>query len=451
MASAEAAGQQPHPVPATGGQPARTTVREAVRELDRERVDHRFKGLPPDAAGAGLTVGELATQHRDLHTGGFTTPVLTLDGEALDHNLAALAAFCDRHGLEFAPHGKTCMAPRLFERQLELGAWGITVAMPHQARVCRAFGIRRIFLANELVDAPALHWVAAELAADPEFEFVAYVDSVRGVALMDAALAGRTTRPVDVVVELGAGAEGRTGVRTAAECLEVARAVAAAPTLRLAGVAGYEATMPGADADSVREWLRRLVALAADFDAAGLFKGTGLERIVVSAGGSEWFDAVAEVFAGIPELSLPVQRLLRSGAYVSHDHGWYSGLTPFNRHPEEGGLLPAFRLWTQVVSRPTPGQAFVNAGKRDIAYDLGLPEVLAVRGADGTERPGTGITVVKLSDQHAWLETAPGAALEVGDRVALGMAHPCTIFEKWPLIPVTGPDGTVTELVRTFF
>ncbi|MEV4193585.1 hypothetical protein AB0J65_19665, partial [Streptomyces toxytricini] len=191
MASAEAAGQQPHPDPATGGKPARTTVREAVRELDRERVDHRFKGLPPDAADAGLTVGELAAQHRDLHTGGFTTPVLTLDGEALDHNLAALAAFCDRHGLEFAPHGKTCMAPRLFERQLEQGAWGITVAMPHQARVCRAFGIRRIFLANELVDAPALHWVAAELAADPEFEFVAYVDSVRGVALMDAALAGR--------------------------------------------------------------------------------------------------------------------------------------------------------------------------------------------------------------------------------------------------------------------
>ncbi|MFF5445303.1 alanine racemase [Streptomyces sp. NPDC012888] len=425
---------------------------EAIRRLADEPLDHRFKGLPPDAETAGLTAGQLAAQRRDLYTGGFTTPVLTLDADALDHNLRALAAFCERHDLAFAPHGKTCMAPQLFRRQLELGAWGITVAMPHQARVCRAFGVDRIFLANELVDAPALHWVADQLAADPAFRFVCYVDSVRGVELMDAALAGRPGSRVDVVIELGAGAEGRTGVRTEEECRTLAGAVAAAAHLRLVGVAGYEATMPGADAGTVRAWLRRLVSLAADLDKDGLFAGLGPdEEIVVSAGGSEWFDAVAEVFAEVPVLSRPVLRLLRSGAYVSHDHGWYSGLTPFNRIPEEGGLRPAFRLWTQVVSRPHPGQAFVNAGKRDIAYDLGLPEVLAVRGADGTERPGDGIRVTKLSDQHAWLETAPQARVEVGDWVALGMAHPCTIFEKWPMIPLVEADGTVGGLVRTFF
>ncbi|MFG2294914.1 alanine racemase [Streptomyces sp. NPDC048603] len=425
---------------------------EATRRLADEPVDHRFKGLPPDAQAAGLTVGQLAAERRSLYGGGFTTPVLTLDAEALEHNLAALAAFCERHGLGFAPHGKTCMAPQLFERQIELGALGITVAMPHQARVCRAFGIEKIFLANELVDAPALRWVAAELAADPDFRFVCYVDSVRGVELMDAALRGHTERRVDVVVELGAGAEGRTGVRTEAECHEIAAAVVATDTLRLSGVAGYEATMPGADATTVRAWMERLVALAADFDKAGLFAGRDLPEIIVSAGGSEWFDVVADVFSAVPELSLPVLKLLRSGAYLSHDHGWYSGLTPFkDRIPEEGGLQPAFRLWTQVVSRPTPGQAFVNAGKRDIAYDLGLPQVLAVRGADGRERPGTGITVAKLSDQHAWLDTEEGTGLEVGDWVALGMAHPCTIFEKWPLIPVVEPDGTVTDCIRTFF
>ncbi|MFE1872025.1 amino acid deaminase [Streptomyces sp. NPDC059496] len=425
---------------------------DPVKDLADEPVDHRFKGLPPDAQAHGLTVGRLAAERRDLYTGGFTTPVLTLDADALEHNLAALGTYAARHDLAFAPHGKTPMAPQLFRRQLEHGAWGITVAMPHQARVCRAFGIRTIFLANELVDAAALRWVADELAADPGFRFVCYVDSVRGVELMDAALHGHSAT-LDVVLELGAGAEGRTGLRTDDECQAVAQAVAASPALRLAGVAGYEATMPGADADSVRAWLRRLTALAADLDKQGLFTGTGLDEVIVSAGGSEWFDAVADVFAGIPELSLPVLPLLRSGAYVSHDHGWYSGLTPFNRVPEEGGLLPAFRLWTQVVSRPTPGQAFVNAGKRDIAYDLGLPEVLAVRSArDGVERAATGIRVTKLSDQHAWVETdADATPLEVGDWVSLGMAHPCTIFEKWPLIPVVQADGAVTDYVRTFF
>ncbi|MFE4622810.1 amino acid deaminase [Streptomyces mirabilis] len=420
-------------------------ARLAADRLAADRVDHRFKGLPPDAEG--LTVGELAAQRRGLFTGGFTTPVLALSAERLTHNLELMETYAVRHGLAFAPHGKTSMAPQLFWRQIEHGAWGITLAVPHQVRVAREFGIERIFLANELVDAAALRWIASELAADPDFRFVCYVDSVRGVELMDAALHG-STRPVDVVVELAAGAGARTGVRTEAECAAVADAVAATRTLRLVGVAGYEGEVPGADPERVHAWLRRLTALAVDFDKAGRFEG--LAEIVVSAGGSAWFDAVADVFSELPDLSLPVLKLLRSGAYVSHDDGHYRRLTPFTRVPEEGALHPAFRLWAQVVSRPSPEQAFVNAGKRDAAYDLDLPEAQVVR-RDGAERPATGLTVTALSDQHAWLSTDPEADVEVGDWVGLGLSHPCTSFDKWQLIPLVEADGTVVDYVRTFF
>ncbi|MER7740199.1 alanine racemase [Streptomyces sp. NPDC096538] len=420
-------------------------VLDALARLAEERVGHRFKGLPPDAEG--LTVGELAAQRRNLFTDGFTTPVLALSAERLEHNLAALETFAERHGLAFAPHGKTSMAPQLFRRQTERGAWGITLAVPHQVRVAREFGIERVFLANELVDAAALRWIAAEQDADPAFRFACYVDSVRGVELMDAALAG-ASRPVDVVVELAAGEGARTGVRTEAECAAVADAVAAARALRLVGVAGYEGEVPQADPERVRAWLRRLVALAVDFDEAGRF--AGLDEIVVSAGGSAWFDAVADVFAEVPKLSAPVLKLLRSGAYVSHDDGHYQRLTPFNRVPGEGGLEPAFRLWTQVVSRPSAEQAFTNAGKRDAAYDLDLPVARVVR-RDGVERPATGIEVTGLSDQHAWLRTSSEADLEVGDWVGLGLSHPCTSFDKWALIPVAEADGTVVDYIRTFF
>ncbi|WP_324787386.1 amino acid deaminase [Streptomyces sp. H51] len=417
----------------------------ALARLAGERVDHRFKGLPPDADG--LTVGELAAQRRNLFTGGFTTPVLALSAERLEHNLALMEAYAARHGLAFAPHGKTSMAPQLFHRQTERGAWGITLAVPHQVRVARAFGVRRAFLANEVVDPAALRWIAAERDADPDFRLICYVDSVRGVELMDAALRG-AARPLEVVVELAAGADARTGVRTEAECAAVADAVAATRTLRLAGVAGYEGEVPRADPERVRGWLRRLVALAVGFDRAGRFAGR--DEIVVSAGGSAWFDAVAEVFAEIPGLSAPVLKLLRSGAYVTHDDGRYRRLTPFNRVPEEGALEPAFRLWTQVVSRPSPDQAFVNAGKRDAAHDLDLPVAQVVR-RDGTERPAAGISVTALSDQHAWLRTTAEADLEVGDWLGLGLSHPCTSFDKWPLIPVAEADGTVVEYIRTFF
>ncbi|MFE7810639.1 amino acid deaminase [Streptomyces sp. NPDC057433] len=418
---------------------------DAYTLLAEERVDHRFKGLPPDADG--LTVGELAAQRRNLFTGGFTTPVLALSAERLEHNLKLMETYAARHGLAFAPHGKTSMAPQLFRRQIEHGAWGITLAMPHQVRVARAFGVRRVFLANELVDPAALRWVSGELDADPGFRFVCYVDSVRGVELMDAVLAG-SARPVDVVVELAGGEGARTGVRTEAECAAVADAVAGARGLRLVGVAGYEGEVPDADPERVAAWLRRLVALAVDFDRAGRF--AGLDEVVVSAGGSAWFDAVADVFAEIPQLSLPVLKLLRSGAYVSHDDGHYRKLTPFNRVPEEGTLEPAFRLWTQIVSRPSADQAFANAGKRDAAHDLDLPFAQVVR-RDGGERPATGISVVSLSDQHAWLSTAPEADLEVGDWLGVGLSHPCTSFDKWGLIPLAEADGTVVDYIRTFF
>ncbi|MFF6976626.1 amino acid deaminase [Streptomyces sp. NPDC008343] len=420
---------------------------EALARLAEERVDHRFKGLPPDADG--LTVAELAAQRRNLFTDGFATPVLALSAERLEHNLDLMETYATRHGLAFAPHGKTSMAPQLFQRQIEHGAWGITLAVPHQVRVARAYGTERIFLANELVDAAALRWIAGELTADPDFRLICYVDSARGVQQMDAALSGAgATRPLDVVVELAAGDGARTGVRTEAECAAVADAVAAVSTLRLVGVAGYEGEVPDANPERVHAWLRRLVSLAAEFDKSGRF--AGLDEIVVSAGGSAWFDAVADVFAEIPELSLPVLKLLRSGAYVSHDDGHYRKLTPFNRVPQEGALEPAFRLWAQVVSRPTPDQAFVNAGKRDAAYDLDLPFAQVVR-RDGPERPATGIFVTALSDQHAWLRTTEEADLEVGDWLGMGLSHPCTSFDKWQLIPVAEADGTVVDYIRTFF
>ncbi|MFI6687800.1 amino acid deaminase [Streptomyces sp. NPDC050485] len=420
---------------------------QKLKELGAERVDHRFKALPPDAAG--LTVAELAAERRNLFTGGFTTPVLALSAESVEHNLALLETYAERHGLAFAPHGKTTMAPQLFARQVERGAWGITLAVPHQVRVAREFGTQRVFLANELVDPAALRWIAGELESDPEFRFICYVDSVRGVELMDAALRG-AARPVDVVVELAAGEGARTGVRTAEECAAVADAVAGVATLRLVGVAGYEGEVPQADTERVRAYLDRLVSLVVDFDRAGRF--AGLAEVVLSAGGSAWFDTVAESFAAVPELSLPVLKLLRSGAYVSHDSGHYRKLTPFNRVPDEGALQPAFRLWAQVVSRPSPSQAFVNAGKRDAAYDLDLPEAQVVRdGVTGAVRAATGVTVTKLSDQHGWLRTEEGVSLAVGDWVGLGLSHPCTVFDKWQLIPLVERDGTVSDYIRTFF
>jgi D-serine deaminase-like pyridoxal phosphate-dependent protein len=209
---------------------------EALAALADEPLDWRFKAIP--VAAWGKTAGEFLAERPRLSDLG--TPVLTVDAPALDANLAAMAEYCDATGVELAPHGKTTMAPALWSRQLAAGARGITVANVPQLRVGRAFGVRRLYLANALVDSAALRWISAELDADPDFEFSCWIDSRRTVELMDDALRARDAqRPIDVFVELGAPGR-RTGARTIDEAVEIAQAIAATRTLRLIGVAGYE-------------------------------------------------------------------------------------------------------------------------------------------------------------------------------------------------------------------
>jgi D-serine deaminase-like pyridoxal phosphate-dependent protein len=338
-----------------------------------------------------------------------------------------------------------------------------------QVRVFRAFGISRILLANELVEPAALRWVAAEVAADPELDFYCLVDSVEAVQHMTEALKP-PRRPLQVLVELGFPG-GRTGARSLDIAEEVAAAVADSPALELAGVEGYEGILHGESAlTQVGEFLDRLRVLLVrmDFD--------GREEIIVSAGGSAYFDEVTERLAGVP-----ARLVLRSGCYITHDSGFYEHLSPLGgRHAtsrpqagsavtgerpsgrghatsrpqaavtEEQRLWPAIEAWGAVLSRPEPELALLLMGRRDVPHDIDLPIPFAVRGADGL-RDAAEMQVVQLNDQHSYLRLPADDALAVGDLVGCGISHPCTAFDKWRLIPVVDDEYTVVDAVHTFF
>jgi D-serine deaminase-like pyridoxal phosphate-dependent protein len=351
----------------------------------------------------------------------FATPLLTLDAGALTHNVALMASWLDTHGLEIAPHGKTTMAPQLWRQLVDSGAWGITLATGWQAQVARAHGIRRIVLANELIDPVALAWLGEELA-DPGFEFISWVDCVEAVDAMTAGLT-RTARPVDVLVELGAPG-GRTGARGIEAALTVAAAVEASPALRLVGAGGYEGSYG-------RDRTPESIAVVSGYldDLAEVAQRLAVESPpIVSAGGSAWFDLVAQRLTGRGS-----RVVLRSGAYQIHDSGFYAGITPLQQ------LRPAMHGWSRVLSTPEPGLALLDGGKRDFPWDEGMP----------TTRYGA---VAKLNDQHAYLPTSEA---RVGEVLRLGLSHPCTALDKWRLIPVVADadeaDPLVIDLVRTYF
>jgi D-serine deaminase-like pyridoxal phosphate-dependent protein len=388
---------------------------------------------------------------------GLPTPVVTLSEAAVAHNLATMAAWCAQAGVDLAPHGKTTMGRALWERQLAAGAWGITVATPWQASVALGWDVPRVQLANALVQPAALRALAPDAG-----RLTVWTDDVQGVALMHEELtaAGATT-PLGVLVELGASG-GRTGARSVDEALRVARAVAASPVLRLAGVAGYEGalahTADPAALGVVRGYLADLGRLHDAIAAAGLYPDDG--DLLVTAGGSAYFDVVAEVLAARHDPAGARGRatrvLLRSGAYVVHDDGFYRGISPLSRGAGPDALRAALHGWATVVSRPEPGLVLLDAGKRDLAFDEGLPEPQLLRrlGSSATE-PLAGARVTAMNDQHTFLEVDPTSAVTVGDVVRLGLSHPCTTFDKWRALPVIDDDRSaephVVGLVGTAF
>jgi D-serine dehydratase len=405
---------------------AAAVTASTIEELEAAPLGLECK--PFSAELASVPVGQIGELGMSLGDPRLLLPAMVLHRSALEHNIRVMAAYCAERGLLLAPHGKTTMAPQIFAAQLAAGAWGMTAATAGQAEVMRAFGARRIVIANEVVDAGALRWVARELDADPGLELFVLADSVAGVERMDRLLGeAGAGRPLDVLVELGVAGR-RAGVREGAGARGVAEAVAGARRLRLAGVECFEGVVGAtSDADAVIE---RCAALAADLDE--VFEA---DTITLSAGGSIYFDRLGPLAA--VRLSRPVRVVARSGCYVTHDHGLYANGSPLREE-----LRPALELWGAVLSRPEPGLAIVGAGRRDAPFDAGLPIPLRVNGWETTE----------LNDQHAFLRgDGGGDPLEVGDLVGFGISHPCTAFDKWRVIPVVDDDLDVVGAVRTFF
>jgi len=411
-----------------------------------------FKGWPRTAEHTALEA--IATARPNLFNGEFLFPVATISALALEHNVVTMARFCAERDISLAPHGKVTMSPEIIQRQLEAGAWGITVATINQAQILRAMGVARIVIAHQVVDPAAVRWMADALATDPDLDIICLVDSVKGVALMERALEDRSLeRAIGVLVELGMPG-GRTGCRTIDGAIEVAGRVKASSQLRLRGTEGYEGVIhfDGHDLSEVDEFLGRVRRLTECLDADGFF--ADLDEIIVTAGGSLLPDRVVAQLSGKWTLSRPVRLVIRPGCYVTHDSVFYEDFGPFGvRAPMEDQprLLAALTVWSYVMSRPEPDLALLGFGKRDVSYDIDLPIPLVIR-RNGETRPLDGeLEVFLLDDQHAFVRVADGFDLAVGDIVGCGISHPCTTFERWRAIPVVDGEHDVVDVVHTYF
>jgi D-serine dehydratase len=376
---------------------------------------------------------------------------IVLYQDRLLHNLNWMRDFIAAYGVRLAPHGKTTMAPRLFEMQLQAGAWGITLATAHQTLVAHAHGVRRVLMANQLVGRENMA-IIAPLLEDPGFEYYCLVDSPVQVDQLGAYFSPKG-RQLHVLLELGVKG-GRTGVRNDDQLNSVLTALSRwKGAVALDGVELYEGVLD--DEDSIRSFLEHAATTTRRLAQGKKF---GRAPILLSGAGSTWYDVVAEVFtaAGFGDT---VEIVLRPGCYLTHDVGSYRNaqqrIVENNQiaHGMRSALMPALQVWAYVQSIPEDDKAIIGMGKRDAAFDAGLP-IPALHYRPGTSAPKEASehwVTTKMMDQHAYLSIAASDDLRVGDMIAFDICHPCLTFDKWRTLPIVDAQYQVVDIVQTFF
>lgn len=424
--------------------------------IEASLLDEQLKGYPYGAAPC--RIAEIGARGWNALHGDLPYPLALLKESAIAHNLQWMADFTAAAGVLLAPHGKTTMSPQLFQRQLDAGAWGITLATMQQVTLAVSLGLRRIIIANQLTAEIDIAQAGRLIERHADLELYFLVDSLQQFAIIeDVAARAQLTRRFSLLIEIGV-VGGRTGCRSAAQALELARAIGASACADLAGIECYEGLQVTGDSAADTVLVDALMAdvqnVARQCDAEALF---GTATIILSAGGSAVFDLVARALPTL--LSKPVQTILRSGCYLTHDSGFYerfarkvverSGAVWQERPALQAGL----EVWAQVQAQPEPGLAILALGKRDASFDIDLPMPFAhVRGGVRSALDA-GWRIHKMNDQHAYLAYPVDGAITpaVGDLIGSGISHPCTTFDKWRWLPVVDDQYTVVNAVKTFF
>jgi D-serine deaminase-like pyridoxal phosphate-dependent protein len=327
------------------------------------------------------------------------TPMPVIDLDKVEHNLAKMQAYCDRHGLSFRPHIKTHKIPAFAHRQVELGAHGITCQKLGEAEVMVDAGLDDILISYPLIgSAKALR--LAELARRAQLRVAC--DNVTAIDTVSEA-ASAAKAPIGILVEFDSGNR-RTGVETVDQALALAQHVQKYPGLRFDGLMTYPST----------EATALFVAEARD-----RFARARLEIAIVSGGGTPnaW---EAHHIAGLTEV--------RAGTYIYHDRATVgAGAASL----EECAL----HVHATVVSRPTEDRAVIDAGSKSLSSDQVAP---SVGPGYGLIRGYESAVIERLNEEHGVIDLSRcNHKPVVGERIQILPNHVCVVSNLHDEVAVT--------------
>jgi D-serine deaminase-like pyridoxal phosphate-dependent protein len=321
------------------------------------------------------------------------TPALLIDLDAMEFNMKTMASFFQGTRTSLRPHFKTHKTPVLAHMQLQAGAIGMTCAKVGEAEVLVNAGIDDILIANQIIGPQKIARLAS-LARQTRITVA--VDSEENIRDLSAGSQVFGSL-IHVVIEIDVGL-GRCGVPPGERAVALARLISGMPGLAFAGLLGYEGQAVflndrKARQEAVDQAMHKLVS------TADLLRQAGFVVEIVSAGGTGTYDLTGR-YPGITEVE--------AGSYILMDTRYRQVGLPFRC---------ALTLLATVISIPARGRAVIDAGKKALTVENGLPEISIPAGA----------RLVNLNEEHGILEVDPDRLeLKVGDKVEIIPSHVCT-------------------------
>lgn len=327
------------------------------------------------------------------------TPVLVIDRDALDRNIARMAEFARGNGLQLRPHAKTHKSADVARRQIAAGAVGQCCAKLGEAEALTDAGIAGILITSPVVSAPAIERL---VALNQRAQGLMCTLDNPEVARNIARAVGAGGKPLTVLIDIDPGIH-RTGVAAPEAAVELYTAIRAEPALRYGGVQYYCGSQQHIESFAEREaamqeradYLRSVIAA---LEAVG-----GSPPIVSGGGtGTHRIDAALGLFTE-----------LQVGSYVFMDDQYRA--CALTGRDGEVPFETALMIDTRVISANTPALVTVDAGIKALATDAKPPTIL-----DGA---GDGSVYFFMGDEQGALFNPSGERPALDALVTLAAPH----------------------------
>ena len=327
------------------------------------------------------------------------TPALLVDLNVMERNLQRVADYTKAHGLRLRPHTKTHKSPRIGQRQLELGAAGLTVAKVGEAEVMLGASPADLLVAYPVIGRSKLERL---MAVARRTRVTVSLDSLFAARQLSQAAQAAGVN-IGVLAETDVGL-GRVGVSPGPDLLDLARGMQSLPGLSFEGIAFY----PGHIKDN-GDAGKAAVAALSDLLRSILddFRRAGIDAPVVSGGSTPSLYHSHEI-AGLNEV--------RPGTYVYND--WNTVMT---------GACDiqdcAVSVLVTVVSTARPGQIIVDGGSKTFSSD-GVANSSAATFGCVMEAPAS--IFHKMNEEHGYVDVRQTSRkFEMEERLRIVPNHVC--------------------------